>query len=198
MTQPILTPVPADLADITLPGMPGGMPQDQAQILHPQPNRTIHISQQVPPAVSLDDSVNEVDKMTCILHEQGEEALLEQQTQPPLAFGDQEGNLTQQPPRDQILVPSTNNPIQAIALALHWGLSTLKHNVIQEVQKSIKAAESNRKHIEEQKAICEVTQGETSKAVNNSYVAAQSVTTLVSKAVYFLFWIQRRRRQILA
>ncbi|QRV79987.1 DEAD/DEAH box helicase [Ceratobasidium sp. AG-Ba] len=95
MTQPTTVPLSADLADTTLPGMPGGMPQDQPQIIHPRPQRTIHIPDSVPSIPTWDDSVDEVDEMTCILQEQGEEVLSDQQAQPPLTFGDQEERVSE-------------------------------------------------------------------------------------------------------
>ncbi|QRV80898.1 Retrotransposable element Tf2 protein [Ceratobasidium sp. AG-Ba] len=178
LTQPTTVPLSADPADITLPGMPGGMPQDQPQIIHPRPQWTIHIPDSAPSIPTRDDSVDEVDEMTRILQEQGEEVLSDQQTQPPLSFGDQEGNVTQQAPGERILVPLANNPIRTIAVALQQGLSTLKSNVLREVQKSIEATESNKRLIEAQRELCEVTQGEATKAVNNAYVAAERASKI--------------------
>ncbi|QRV84613.1 hypothetical protein RhiJN_12629 [Ceratobasidium sp. AG-Ba] len=155
-------PVPntEDLANTTLPGLPGSMPPNQPAINQPQPRRPIRVPQPAisstiaPPPPPREDSPDE-------------------NPQPPITFGDSAGNITDQTIGGGILTPREHNPIQTIAVALRTGLNILKQNTICEVQQVNQIATTNQKLIQDQQGKLEELTEETAKAINNSYVAAE-------------------------
>ncbi|QRV87035.1 Retrotransposon gag protein [Ceratobasidium sp. AG-Ba] len=174
-------PVPntEDLADTTLPGLPGSMPPNQPAINQPQPRRPIRVPQPAisssiaPPPPPREDSPDEVEELTRVMYDQGADLTSQEHPQPPITFGDSAGNITDQTIGGGILTPREHNPIQTIAVALRTGLNILKQNTIREVQQVNQIATTNQKLIQDQQGKLKELTEETAKAIINSYVAAE-------------------------
>ncbi|QRV84467.1 hypothetical protein RhiJN_26538 [Ceratobasidium sp. AG-Ba] len=149
----------------------------------PQPRRPIHVPQPtispsiipppLPPREDLPDE-DKVEELTQVMYDQAADLTAQGPPQPPISFGDPAGNITEQTIGGGILTPREHNPIQTIAVALRTGLNILKQNTAHEIQKVNQIAVANQKLIQNQQGTFEELSKETVKAVNNSYVAADT------------------------
>ncbi|KAG9122096.1 hypothetical protein FRC07_001669 [Ceratobasidium sp. 392] len=146
-------PPPEDQSDPTIQGMPGGMPLiDPPHLRKPIPRRDISLGNIThsslgdttrssgatsQPALSRllplgqEVSLDEIEDMTRILHEQGGQLQLPQWPTPPAPTGSAPVQGTIAPHS-----PSGQNPIQAIAFALQRGLNAMKKDTVDEIQKT--------------------------------------------------------------
>ncbi|QRV87193.1 Retrotransposon gag protein [Ceratobasidium sp. AG-Ba] len=174
------TQMTEDLADTTLPSLPGSMPPNQPPMNQPQPRRPIRVPQPVidplivPPPPPREESPDEVEELTRVMYDQAVDLTTQENPQPPITFGDPTGNITDQTIGGGILTTREHNPIQTIALALRGGLNVLKQNTVREIQKVNQIAETNQKLIQDQQGKLKKLSEEIVRAVNNGYVAADT------------------------
>ncbi|QRV96424.1 Retrotransposon gag protein [Ceratobasidium sp. AG-Ba] len=136
----------------------------------PQPTITPSI---IPPPPR-ESSPDEVEELTRVMYDHAVDLDVQEPPQPPLSFGDQAGNITEQTIGGGILTPRQPNPVQTIAVALRTGLNLLKQNTAREIQKVNEITASNKKLIQGQQETLEGISVETGRAVNNAYVAADT------------------------
>ncbi|KAG9125013.1 hypothetical protein FRC07_009315, partial [Ceratobasidium sp. 392] len=146
-------PPPEGQSDPAILAMPGGMPPiDPPHIRNPVPIREISFENithsslgdttcssgaTARPALSRllplgqEGSLDEIEDMTRVLHEQGGRLQLPQWPNPPAPTGSAPVQGTIAPHS-----PSGQNPVQAIAFALQRGLNAMKKDTMDEIQKT--------------------------------------------------------------
>ncbi|KAG9083692.1 hypothetical protein FRC07_013845, partial [Ceratobasidium sp. 392] len=120
-----------DQSNPILPAMPGAMPPGDTTLQHPTPRRDVTLGNTTPlifgpvPARE-EESLDEIEGMTRVIHEQGAHVPVLDWISSPNPIG---GTLS----------PTKPNPVQVIATTLREGLGGLKREMLTEIQKNTTA-----------------------------------------------------------